>query len=75
MLFIGGGFFPTESLPLVVQQLARALPLTHFHEALVSVMVEGHSITTTVHSLLLVALWAIGCSAVSLKAFRWECSR
>jgi len=72
MLFIGGGFFPNESLPKVVQQLARALPLTHFYEALVSVMVEGHSIATTVHHLLLVALWAIGCSAVSLKAFRWE---
>ena len=56
----------------MVKQLARALPLTHFHEALVSVMVEGQSITTTIHHLLLVALWAIGCSVVSLKTFRWE---
>jgi ABC-2 type transport system permease protein len=72
MLFIGGGLFPNEALPGVAQQLARALPLTHFHEALVSVMVEGHSITTTAHHLLVVTLWAIGCSAVSLKAFRWE---
>jgi ABC-2 type transport system permease protein len=72
MLFIGGGLFPNESLPSVVQQLARALPLTHFYEALVSVMVEGQSITTTAHHLLAVALWAVGCSAVSLKAFRWE---
>ena len=72
MLFIGGGFFPNESLPRMVQQLARALPLTHFYEALVSVMVEGHSITTALHHLLVVALWAIGCSAVSLKAFSWE---
>jgi ABC-2 type transport system permease protein len=72
MLFIGGGFFPTESLPRVVQQLARGLPLTHFYEALVSVMVEGNSITASGHHLLLVGLWALGCSAVSLKAFRWE---
>ena len=72
MLFIGGGFFPTESLPRVVQQLARGLPLTHFYEALVSVMVEGNSITTSGHHLLLIGLWALGCSAVSVKAFRWE---
>jgi ABC-2 type transport system permease protein len=72
MLFIGGGLFPNEALPRVVQQLARALPLTHFYEALVSVMVEGQSIATTAHHLLAVALWAVGCSLVSLKAFRWE---
>jgi ABC-2 type transport system permease protein len=72
MLFIGGGFFPTESLPRSVQQLARGLPLTHFYEALVSVMVEGNSITGSGHHLLLVALWALGCSALSLKAFHWE---
>jgi ABC-2 type transport system permease protein len=72
MLFIGGGFFPTESLPRAVQELARALPLTHFYEALVSVMVEGSSIVNSAHHLLMVGLWAIGCLAVTLKAFRWE---
>lgn len=72
MLFIGGGFFPTESLPQLVQELAKALPLTHFHEALVAVMVEGESIVTCAQHLLILGLWAVGCFAVAVKTFRWE---
>ena len=72
MLFIGGGFFPTESLPQVVQHLAQALPLTHLLEALVPVMVEGHSILTCGAHLLVMALWAGACFAIAIKTFRWQ---
>lgn len=72
MLFVGGGFFPTESLPRLVQQAARALPLTHFYEALVSVMVEGRGILSTGHHLLVIVLWAAVCFAITLRTFRWE---
>jgi ABC-2 type transport system permease protein len=72
MLFIGGGFFPTESLPQVVQHLAQALPLTHLFEALVPVMVEGHSILSCGGHLLVMAVWAGACFAIAVKTFRWQ---
>ena len=72
MLFVGGGFFPTESLPRLVQQAARALPLTHFYAALASVMVEGGAILTAGHHLVVIALWAIVCLTITLRTFRWE---
>lgn len=72
MLFIGGGFFPTESLPTLVQQMARALPLTHFYEALASVMVEGRDILSAGHHLVIMGLWAVVCLVITLRAFRWE---
>jgi ABC-2 type transport system permease protein len=72
MLFIGGGFFPTESLPQVVQQLARALPLTHLHQSLVPVMVEGQSILTCGDHLLVLFLWAGTCFGIALRTFLWE---
>jgi ABC-2 type transport system permease protein len=72
MLFIGGGFFPTESLPRLVQQAARTLPLTHFYEALTSVMVEGSSILSAGHHLIVLGAWAILCFVITLRAFRWE---
>lgn len=72
MLFIGGGFCPTESLPRFVQQAARALPLTHFYEALASVMVERRDILTAGHHLLVLGLWAVVCFVITLRVFRWE---
>jgi ABC-2 type transport system permease protein len=72
MLFIGGGFFPTESLPLLVQQASRALPLTHFYEALNAVMVEGRSLVSAGHQLMVLCAWAAVCFAVTLRFFRWE---
>ena len=72
MLFIGGGFFPTESLPQAVQYLARLLPLTHLFEALVPVMVEGESILRCGDHLLVLLLWAGACFGIALKTFRWQ---
>jgi ABC-2 type transport system permease protein len=72
MLFIGGGFFPTESLPRLVQQAARALPLTHFYEALASVMVEGSSILSAGHHLIVLGAWTAICLTITLRLFRWE---
>lgn len=72
MLFIGGGFFPTESLPLAVQYLAQVLPVTHLHDALVAVMVEGKGILTCTSNLLALTLWAGTCYGIALKTFRWQ---
>jgi ABC-2 type transport system permease protein len=72
MLFIGGGFFPTESLPQVIQYLARVLPLTHLYEALVPVMVEGKSILTCGDHLSLLTLWTAACFGIAVKTFRWQ---
>jgi ABC-2 type transport system permease protein len=72
MLFIGGGFFPLESLPQAVQYLAQGLPVTHLYQSLVLVMVEGKSVFTCSGHLLVLALWAGACFGVALKTFRWE---
>jgi ABC-2 type transport system permease protein len=72
MLFVGGGFFPTESLPRLVQQTARLLPLTHFYEALTAVLVEGRSFLTITDHLVVLGLWTMICLAVTIRSFRWE---
>jgi ABC-2 type transport system permease protein len=72
MLFIGGGFFPTESLPKAVQYMAQVLPVTHLHDTLVAVMVEGQSILTCAEHLLVLGLWAGACFGVAVKTFRWQ---
>lgn len=72
MLFIGGGFFPADSLPLAIQHLAQVLPVTHLYQALVAVMVEGGSVLACGDHLLVLMLWMGACFGIALKTFRWQ---
>jgi lipooligosaccharide transport system permease protein len=60
MMLISGVFFPTEHLPLMVQQLAAVLPLTHA-VAIVRPLMNGVApVGAVFHLSALIAYTALG---------------
>lgn len=71
MMFLSGVFFPTDTLPQVLQTAVRYLPLTPLIEALRKVSLDGLSITSTGPQLLLLAGWVLGSFLIASRAFRF----
>ncbi len=43
MMFLSGSFWPIDSMPMYMQAIARAMPLTYFNEGLRDTMVYGNT--------------------------------
>lgn len=71
MMFLSGVFFPTDTLPQVVQTVVRYLPLTPLIEAMRKVSIEGLSITDTGPQLLLLGAWVVVSFAIAGRVFRF----
>ena len=72
MTFLGGVFFPLDSAPAPVRVIAHFLPLTYLADGLQDVAVRGHSFTSTLPNLGVLALFAVALSALALRLFRWQ---
>ncbi len=72
MTFLGGVFFPLSSAPEPVRVIAHFLPLTYLAEGLQDVAVRGHSFTSTLPNLGVLALVALLLSGLALRLFRWQ---
>jgi ABC-2 type transport system permease protein len=72
MTFLGGVFFPLDSAPAPVRLIAHFLPLTYLAEGLQNVAVRGHSFTSTLPNLGVLALFAVALTALALRLFRWQ---
>jgi ABC-2 type transport system permease protein len=72
MTFLGGVFFPLDSAPAPVRVIAHFLPLTYLAQGLQDVAVRGHSFTSTLPNLGVLALFAAALSALALRLFRWQ---
>jgi ABC-2 type transport system permease protein len=72
MTFLGGVFFPLSSAPAPVRVIAHFLPLTYLAQGLQDVAVRGHSFTSTLPNLGVLALVALLLSALALRLFRWQ---
>ena len=72
MTFLGGVFFPLSSAPAPVRLIAHFLPLTYLAEGLQDVAVRGHSFTSTLPNLGVLALVALLLSGLALRLFRWQ---
>ncbi|WP_455645395.1 ABC transporter permease [Methanosphaera sp.] len=59
MMFISGVFFPTETMPWVLQKLAGILPLSYANDALRSVMLQGAGIGSIAIDLLVLLLFTL----------------
>jgi len=68
MMFLSGSFFPTDSLPDVVQTLVEVLPLTHMLRAL-RALVDGQSIVEQWPELLVMTLWVAGSFLLARMSF------
>ncbi len=71
MMFLSGVFFPTDTLPNVVQAVVKWLPLTPLLEALRKVSVDGLSITDTGPQMLMLGGWVIVSFFLATRFFRF----
>jgi ABC-2 type transport system permease protein len=72
MVFLAGVFFSLDTAPAWLQQTARFLPLTYLADGLRDVAVRGHSVTSTLPDLAVLAGVTLALAAVSLRVFRWD---
>jgi ABC-2 type transport system permease protein len=68
-IFLSGAVWPTEALPDLAQDLARALPLTYAVDALREAWSAG---TVDLVAVGVLAVTAVAASALALRLFRWE---
>jgi len=55
MMFLGGVFFPTESMPMPLPYVAKALPLTYATEALRTIQIGGNVSIVFIDAVVLLA--------------------
>jgi ABC-2 type transport system permease protein len=56
MMFLSGSFWPLDSMPLYMQAIARALPLTYFNTGLRDTMVYGNTGGALINLLVVVVI-------------------
>lgn len=69
MMFICGVFFPTETMPWILQKIAYFLPLTYANDALRAVMLQGASFRLVAFDLLILLLFTLLFFAVGVMRF------
>jgi ABC-2 type transport system permease protein len=72
MMFLSGTFFPTETLPVIVQWIVKFLPLTPLLEAIRLVSVEGEPITAASTQILALTIWVGVSYLMANRMFRFE---
>jgi ABC-2 type transport system permease protein len=71
MLAVSGLFMPIESLPPMLQTIARALPITYAVSLLQGIW-KGDAWVAHIGDLTALAAIFLVCTALSAKVFRWE---
>ena len=72
MLFLSGIFFPLAFLPAFLTPVVRALPLTYLGDAFRQVSVGGVPQFPLMVDVLVLAGWALVCSLLAARFFKWE---
>ena len=72
MMFLSGTFFPTETLPVIVQCIVKFLPLTPLLEAIRAVSVEGDPITSVGPQIAALTAWVLVSYVIANRMFRFE---
>ena len=65
------GLLLVRPVPLDVQPLIQALPLTQLVGALRRVILEGAGLPDVGTALAILAVWAVGTFVLALRFFRW----
>jgi ABC-2 type transport system permease protein len=71
MMFLSGVFFPTDTLPEIMQTVVQYLPLTPLIEALRAVTLEGEPIASTGPQLMLLGAWVVASFLIAGRMFRF----
>ncbi len=72
MLFLGGTFFPIESFPTWLQNIAKFLPLTYLSDALRQVMTRDASFGMIAHDIWWMLGWSVALVALANYTFGFE---
>jgi ABC-type multidrug transport system permease subunit len=72
MWLLSGIFFSSERFPDAIQPVIKVIPLTPLIDALRSVMLEGASLAAQLPRIATMLVWAVVCSTLALKWFRWQ---
>lgn len=71
LMFLSGMFFPVESLPAVVERLARVLPITPLIDALRAVALDGAGPVDIAGDVLILLTWVPVAFVIARLAFRF----
>jgi ABC-2 type transport system permease protein len=72
MMFLSGTFFPTDTLPSLVERIVLVLPLTHMLRALRGVTIDGETIVEQWPELVVMVGWAAVTMWLARMAFRFD---
>jgi len=72
MMFLSGVFFPTDTLPGVLEDIVQYLPLTFLADGMREVTIQGASITEIPWEVLGLVVWLAVAFIVATRVFRWE---
>jgi ABC-2 type transport system permease protein len=72
MMFLSGTFFPIDSMPDVLQTVARVIPLTYLSDALRQVMVGGAAFAPLWVCAAVLLGWLVVCFAIAARKFQWQ---
>lgn len=72
MLFLGGTFFPIDTMPDWLQHIVKYLPLTYLSHAIRAVMTEGSGFDAIRSDLLWMGAWAVVLTVLANITFGFE---
>ena len=71
-IFLSGVFFSVDSMPGILQPLARVLPLTFVVSSLREVIVNGAAIGDILPTLAGLIVWAVVALGLAIRLFVWK---
>ena len=72
MLFLGGVFFPTDSMPDWLQRVVQYLPLSYFSNGLREVMTNGAGFSVIASDVYWMIAWSVALILLAVLTFRLE---
>jgi ABC-2 type transport system permease protein len=72
MIFISGVFYDENVAPVVIGDVAQALPLKHLIDGLQGAIVTGRGAGHHLVALLVLGVWAVIGLTLAIRAFSWE---
>lgn len=72
MAFLSGSFFSLEGAPHWLQVVSKLLPLRHFNDGMIDVMVRGQGPSAAVAPIAILLAFAVVLTVVAARLFRWE---
>jgi ABC-2 type transport system permease protein len=75
VIFISGVFYDENVAPVVIGDVAQALPLKHLIDGLSGAMVHGEGVADHVTALLVLGAWTLAGLVLAVRGFSWEARR